>query len=244
MFAEGLTTLAQVAVREGGQGATTCQGKNDSFCFDYALDNIGDYVTPALEHLVLVAISVVAGLIVAIGLAVLSHRRRWLVPVFVGSTGILYTIPSIALFLLLLPVTGRGTTTAVIALTLYNLQIIYRNSVVGLGNVPDSAREAGRGMGMTDRQLLWRVEMPLAVPEIIAGVRIATVSTVAIATLAIFAGAGGLGEVIYNQGVQNGNFKTNILLASVLVILIAIALDAILIVAQRFLSPWRKVRTI
>ena len=121
----------------------------------------------------------------------ISHRRGWLVPVFVGSTGILYTIPSIALFLLLLPVTGAAPTTAMIGLTLYTLQIIYRNMVAGLANVPGSAKDAGRGMGMTEQQLLWRVEMPLAVPEIIAGVRIATVSTVAIATLAIFAGAGG-----------------------------------------------------
>lgn len=244
MFAESLTTLAQIDVREAGQGATTCQGKNEGFCFDYVADNIGDYVTPTLEHLVLVAISVLVGLVVAIGLAVISHRRRWLVPLFVGSTGILYTIPSIALFLLLLPITGRGTTTAVIALTLYNLQIIYRNSVVGLGNVPESAKEAGRGMGMTDQQLLWKVEMPLAVPEIIAGIRIATVSTVAIATLAIFAGAGGLGEVIYSEGIQRDVFKTAIVMGSALAIAMAIAFDAILLVLQKVLSPWRTVRPI
>ena len=116
--------------------------------------------------------------------------------------------------------------------------------MVGLGNVPNAARDAGRGMGMTQRQVLWRVDMPLAVPEIIAGVRIATVSTVAIATLAIFAGAGGLGEVIYNEGVQNGLFKTNILFASLLVIVMAVVFDAALLVAQRMLSPWRKARTI
>lgn len=244
MLADSLTTLAQIDVREAGQGATTCQGKNEAFCFDYVIDNIGDYVTPTLEHLVLVVLSVLIGLVVAIGLAVISHRRRWLVPVFVGSTGILYTIPSIALFLLLLPITDRGTTTAVIALTLYNLQIIYRNSVVGLGNVPESSKEAGRGMGMTDRQLLWRVEMPLAVPEIIAGVRIATVSTVAIATLAIFAGAGGLGEVIYSEGIQRDVFKTAIVMGSAIAIAMAIAFDAILLMLQKVLSPWRRVRTI
>lgn len=244
MLVDALSTLAQIVPREEGSGATTCQGRNEGFCLDYVFDNADGYVDPLLEHLLLVLVSVVAGLILAIALAVISHRRGWLVPVFLGGTGVLYTIPSIALFLLLLPITGRGSTTAIIGLTLYTLQIIYRNAVVGLNNVPASARDAGRGMGMTQRQLLWKVEMPLAMPEIIAGLRIATVSTVAIATLAIFAGAGGLGEVIYNQGVQNGNFKTNILLASALVILMAIALDALLIVAQRFLSPWRKVRTI
>ena len=239
-----LETLAQIEVREAGQGATTCQGRNEGFCPGYVVENIDEYVSPTLEHVVLVGISVVAGLLLALVLAVISHRRGWLVPVFIGSTGILYTIPSIALFLLLLPLSGRGTTTAVIGLTLYNLQIIYRNAVVGLNNVPASARDAGRGMGMTARQVLWKVEMPLAVPEVIAGVRIATVSTVAIATLAIFAGAGGLGEVIYNEGVQRELFKTNILFASLLVVVMAIVFDAALVVLQRFLSPWRKVRTI
>ena len=129
-------------------------------------------------------------------MALASHRRRWLVPPFIGATGVLYTIPSLAFFFLLLPITGRGTDTAIIALTAYTLQIIYRNIVAGLANVPREAKDAGRGMGMTDAQLLWRVELPLAVPEIIAGLRIATVSTVAIATLAVFAGGGrpGLGD--------------------------------------------------
>jgi len=231
-------------VREAGQGATTCEGKNETFCWGYALEHLGDYLTPTLEHLFLVAVSVVAGLLIAIGLAVLSHRRRWLVPVFVGSTGILYTIPSIALFLILLPVTGRGATTAVIGLTLYNLQIIYRNIVAGLANVPGSAVDAGRGMGMTERHLFWRVEMPLAMPEIIAGVRIATVSSVAIATLAVFAGAGGLGDEIYNGGIARDVFKTGIVLPSVICIALAIVLDGILLLVQRVLSPWRRVRTI
>ena len=110
-----------------------------------------------------------------------------------GFTGILYTLPSLALFFLLLPITGRGTTTAVIALTAYTLQIIFRNIVIGLDNVPPDAKDAGRGMGLTDRQLLWRVELPLALPDIVAGLRIATTSTVGLATLAVFAGAGGLG---------------------------------------------------
>ena len=234
--------LAQVEVREAGSGATTCAGRNGAFCFDFAFDNIGDYVSPTLEHLYLVLISVAIGFVVAMALAIVSHGRRWLIPAFVGGTGVIYTIPSIALFLLLLPISGRGTGTALIALSLYTLQIIYRNANSGLANVPISAKEAGRGMGMTNRQLLWRVELPLAVPEIIAGVRIATVSTVAIATLAIFAGAGGLGEVIYNEGIQRGVFKTNIVIGSGLAVLMAIGFDGLLVFAQRLLSPWRRVR--
>lgn len=244
LIAQLAPLLAQIEIREEGSGATTCQGKNDTFCFGYVWDNIGDYVSPTLEHVVLVVGSVLIGFAIAMTLAILSHGRRWLVPIFVGGTGILYTIPSIALFLLLLPVTGRGTETALIALSLYNLQIIYRNANAGLANVPGSAKDAGRGMGMTDRQLLWRVELPLAVPEIIAGVRIATVSSVAIATLAIFAGAGGLGEVIYNAGLQRDVFKTNIVLGSAIAMVMAVGFDGMLVLGQRFISPWRRVRTI
>jgi osmoprotectant transport system permease protein len=244
MLASVLSLLAQVEIRAPGTGPTSCQGKNDAFCPGFVIDNIGDYVSPFLEHVLLVLGSVVAGFAIAMVLAILSHGRRWLIPVFIGTTGILYTIPSIALFLLLLPITGRGTVTALIALALYNLQIIYRNANSGLANVPGSAKDAGRGMGMTDRQLLWRVELPLATPEIIAGVRIATVSTVAIATLAIFAGAGGLGEILYNEGIQRDVFKTNIVFGSVLAVTLAIAFDGLLVLAQRFVAPWRKARAL
>jgi osmoprotectant transport system permease protein len=244
MHATLATVLAQVQIRDAGSGATTCEGKNEAFCPSYVIDNIDDYVSPVLEHLVLVLASVLAGFLVAMVLAILSHGRRWLIPVFIGTTGVLYTIPSIALFLLLLPVTGRGTETAIIALSLYNLQIIYRNANSGLANIPRSALDSGTGMGMTKRQLLWKVELPLALPEIIAGVRIATVSTVAIATLAIFAGAGGLGEILYNEGVQRGVFKTNIVFGSLLAVSLAIVFDGLLILVQRFAAPWRRARAL
>jgi osmoprotectant transport system permease protein len=219
---------------------TGCVPENGAFCFDWAADNIDRYFTPALEHLQLVLASVVFGFVIAFGLALLSHRRRWLQPAFLGATGVLYTVPSIAFFFLLIPITGRGFDTAVIALTAYNLQIIYRNTVVGLANVPPEATDSGRGMGMTERQLLWGVELPLAVPEIIAGLRIATVSTVALATLAVFAGAGGLGDPIY----ADLTFKTNVVIAGGLAILIALAFDLMLVVAQRFIVPWRQVRPV
>ncbi len=228
-------------VREQGE-ETSCVAKNDSVCFDWIADNIDRFVTPTLQHLLLVASSVAIGFVVALGLAVLSHRRRWLVPPFIGVTGVIYTIPSLALFLLLLPLTGRGTDTAVIALSLYNLQILYRNIVTGLANVPASTKDAGSGMGMSRRQLLWRVELPLAVPEIIAGLRIATVSTVAIATLAVFVGAGGLGEVIYSQGLQSDVFKTTIVAGSAIAVAMAIAFDGAYVGGQRLISPWRTVR--
>jgi len=241
MVAGLLLPLAQSGegfVREAGQGATSCVGKNDTICFDYIWDNIGDYVSPTLEHLAIVVASVAIGFVIAFGLVVISHRRRWLIPTFTGITGVIYTIPSIALFLLLLPITGRGNVTAVVALILYTLQIIYRNIVAGLANVPEPAKDAGRGMGMTDQQLFRRVELPLAVPEIIAGVRIATVSTVAIASLATFAGGGGLGEPLY-FAIQQGLFKTGIFIPTVILLAMAVVLDLVLMLIQARLSRWR-----
>ena len=228
-------------VREPGQGSTTCVGKNDTICLGWAIDHLGDYVGDTLEHLGLVVTSVVLGFAIAFVLLLVSHRRRWLIPTFTGVTGVIYTIPSIALFLLLLPITGRGNTTAIIALSLYTLQIIYRNNVTGLANVPAAAKDAGRGMGMTDSQLLWKVELPLAVPEIIAGVRIATVSTVAIASLAVFAGAGGLGGPLY-FAIQQGLFKTGIFIPVVILLAMAILLDLVLMVLQGRLTRWRAPR--
>jgi len=220
-----------------------CISQNGTFCFQWAVDNFTDrYLPPALAHVALVAISVIAGFAIALGLAVLSHRRRWLIPPLNVGTGILYTIPSIAFFFLLLPITGRGNVTAVIALTAYTLQILYRNIVAGLANVPAETKDAGRGMGMSQRQLLWRVELPLALPEIIAGLRIATVSTVALATLAVFAGGDGLGQELV--GGSNLTFKTGVILAGGMAILIAVFFDLLLVLAQRLLAPWRRVRPV
>lgn len=218
-----------------------CQATDKLFCFDWARDNIGSYGTPTLQHLELVAISVVAGFAVAFALALAAHRRRWLQPPLLAATGVIYTVPSLAFFFLLLPVTGLGRDTVIIALSAYTLQIIYRNTTTGLANVPGAALDAARGMGMTKRQILWRVELPLATPEIVAGLRIATVSTVAIATLAVFASGGGLGEKIYTGG--GLTFKTNIILAGGIAILMAISFDAILYFAQRLATPWRRTAT-
>lgn len=222
--------------RDRGAGGGGCQTTEAVFCPGWAWDNIDRYGTPTVQHLELVSISVAAGFAIAFALALLAHRRRWLQPPLLAATGVLYTVPSVAFFFLLLPLTGRGRDTAIIALTAYTLQIIYRNTLVGLANVPPAAKDAGRGMGMTARQLLWRVELPLATPEIVAGLRIAIVSTVALATLAVFAGGGGLGKPIFDQI----NFSTNIVMAGGIAIAIAIAFDAILLGVQRLTTPWRR----
>jgi osmoprotectant transport system permease protein len=233
----GLLPLAAVELHNRAAGDLPCQAQEGKlFCPDWAIHNLDRYGTPTAQHVKLVVLSVVIGFAVAFVLALTSHRRRWLEGPLLGVTAVLYTVPSLAFFFLLLPLTGFGTDTAVIALAAYNLQIIYRNVVAGLHNVPADVKDAGRGMGLTARQLLWRVELPLAFPEIIAGLRIATVSTVAIASLAFFAGAGGLGEPIYTQI----SFLTNIILAGGIMILLALALDAGLLALQRFATPWRR----
>jgi osmoprotectant transport system permease protein len=228
--------LAQVEIHNRAEGGASCVAQNKAFCFGWAADNFDRYTTPLLNHLLLVLVAVAIGFTVAFAMALLSHGRRWLVPTFTGATGVLYTIPSLAFIFLLLPITGLGWTTAIIVLSVYTLQIIYRNIVAGLANVPADSKEAGRGMGMTDRQLLWRVELPLALPEIIAGLRIATVSTVAIASLMVFANVNTLGGPLYQQI----DFKTNIVIAGGLTILMAITFDLLLLLAQRLLAPWRR----
>jgi osmoprotectant transport system permease protein len=225
--------------KERSSGTLPCQAdESHLFCFDWAKENIDRYGTPAQQHLEIVLLSVLIGFVVAFALALLAHRTRWLQPPLLAATGILYTIPSIAFFFLLLPLTGFGRDTAVLVLSAYTLQIIYRNTMLGLDNVPDSVKDAARGMGLTNRQILWKVELPLATPEIIAGLRVATASTIAITTLVVLISAGGLGTEMYGS---NFNFPTAILIAVAIIALMVLAFDLLLLTAQRLLTPWRKV---
>jgi osmoprotectant transport system permease protein len=240
-----LATAGQVGegfFRERNPGNEPCQASETHFfCWHWAAQHIGRYGTPTLQHFEIVILSVLLGFAFAFALALLAHRVHWLRPPLLAGTGVLYTIPSIAFFFLMLPITGLGRDTAIIVLAAYTLQIIYRNTLLGLANVPESVKDAARGMGLTDRQILWRVELPLATPEIIAGLRIATVSTVAIATLAVLINAGGLGTQIYREG--NLKFPTSIVLAGSIAMLMALGFDALLLLAQRLTTPWRRART-
>jgi len=232
-----MTTLAQVQFHE--RSGDSCIARND-FCPGWIVDHFDRYTDPLLQHIFLTVTAVACGFAIAFVLALVARRRHWLNGPILGVTGVLYTLPSLAVFFLLLPITGRGNTTALIALTAYTLQIIFRNIVTGLENVPAEARDAGIGMGLTDRQLLWRVELPLALPDVIAGLRIATTTTVGLATLAVFAGAGGLGEQIVTG--SNITFKTGVVAAGGLAVLLALALDMVLLGVQRVLTPWRRAR--
>jgi osmoprotectant transport system permease protein len=228
--------VAQVEIRDRS-GEESCVADN-GFCPDWIVDNFDRYTDPLADHVFLTLVSLAIGFAIAFGLALLAYRRRWLVGPITNVTGVLYTVPSIAAFLLLLPLTGRGKTTAIIALVAYSLLIIFRNVLAGLDNVPAETKDAGRGMGLTDRQLLWRIELPLALPEILAGVRIASTTLVGLATLAFFANAGGLGEAIF----ADITFKSNVVAAGGLAVLLAAVLDGLFLLLQRAVTPWTRAR--
>ena len=184
---------------------------NNGFCPDWIADNFDRYVDPFWQHVYLTLISVAIGFVIAFALALLAHRKRWLIRPDRRRHRRRST-PSRAspLFLLLLPHHRPRQHHRARRARLLHAADHLRNVTTGLDNVPDESVDAARGMGLTERQLLWRVELPLALPEILAGLRIAITTTVGLATLAFFAGAGGLGEEIY---AATRGFKSNVVVA-------------------------------
>jgi osmoprotectant transport system permease protein len=229
-----LVELAQLQIHERA-GKADCV-ERDGICPSWIVDNFDRYTHPLVQQIELVLASVAIGVAIAFTLALLAHRHRALIAPITQVTGILYTLPSVAVFFLLLPLTGRGFTTALIALVSYTLLIIFRNVITGLESVPAEARDAGLGMGLTARQLLWRVELPLALPEIMAGLRIAMTTTVGLASLAFLAGAGGLGDTIFSDRF----FRSNVLVAGGLCVLLAVVLDLLVLAVQKALTPWTR----
>ncbi|MEA2484925.1 MAG: osmoprotectant transport system permease protein [Actinomycetota bacterium] len=192
-----------------------------------------------IEHIELTVIAVVLGLLIAFPLAVISYRNRQVYAAVTTVTGIVYTIPSLALFAIVGAYTGYlSTTTAEIGLVGYTLLILIRNIVAGLRGVPEDAREAARGMGYSDSQMLWRVELPLALPVIIAGLRLATVTTIGLVTVTAVLGLGGFGHFILD-GLRTF-FTTETLLGAVLSVVLAVIVDALLLLLQRALTPWNR----
>ncbi|CAN5461381.1 hypothetical protein BH20ACT17_BH20ACT17_00220 [soil metagenome] len=228
--------LAQLEIRKPG-GSDSCVASN-GFCPDWIVENIDRYWTPLLEHVYLTVLPVAIGFAISMALAILAHRRRWMTGPIITITGIFFAIPSVAAFFLLQPLTGLGYTTAMVALVSYTLLIIFRNITTGLRNVPAETRDAAIGQGLTERQVLYRVELPMAVPEIMAGLRIATSTTVGLAALAVFAGAGGLGSEI----LVDKRFKSNVVVAGGLAVLLAAAFDLLILAVQRAITPWQRAR--
>jgi osmoprotectant transport system permease protein len=222
--------------------SSACERHNGWFCTDWLQHHWGDTLQPALiQHVELTVIAVGAGFAIASLLALIGFRWRLFdVPIGVFSD-FLYTIPSLALFQLLVPLIGIGVPTVEVALASYTLFILYRNMIAGLNSVPAETLEAARGMGLTRRQTFLRVELPLAAPAVIAGLRIATVSTISIATVASFIIPNGLGEPIIT-GLQENLFRTEILAAGVLAILLALTADGLLALFGRAVTPWSRIR--
>lgn len=210
--------------------------------WDWIERHTDDIVALTVEHIQITVVSVLIAVAIAVPVGVAVRGRRVPFAAASGIADVLYTIPSLALFAFLVPLTGIGNTPAVIGLVAYALTMLIRNTVVGLESVPASVREAATGMGLTRRQALLRVELPLAIPAIMAGVRLATVSTVGIATIAVFVGGGGLGELIWTDGIQRQLFLTPIVVGTVCATALALLLDLLLVGAERLITPWTRVR--
>ncbi len=215
-----------------------CLVRNDWICGKYLSTRAGDLTAALGQHVEIVVASVLLGLALAFPLALLARRYRRLEGLVLGTTTAIYTIPSLALFSLLVPMTGLGVETVVLGLGLYSLTILVRNILEGLRGVPADVRESALGMGYGARRMLWRVELPLALPTIMAGLRVATVSAVALTTVGSILDYGGLGDLLL-AGKQS-NFKAQVLATSVLCVLLAIVLDLLLVSLQRVLTPWSR----
>jgi osmoprotectant transport system permease protein len=203
-------------------------------------DHLDDIVDRLQEHIELVFLSVLLGLVIAVPLALLSARYRRLYGPVLAITGIVYTIPSLALFALLLPITGLAQETAVIPLAGYTLLILVRNIVTGLDGVPDEVKDAAQGMGYSRLRQTLKVELPLAMPAIIAGIRIATVTTIGLVTVTALIGQGGLGQLLLD-GFRR-DFRTPLTVGIVLSLGLAIITDLFLVVVLRVATPWRRTR--
>ncbi len=206
--------------------------------------NADDIVTRLGEHVALTGAALGIGLAVSVALAVLSLRFRWTYPLILGTAGSLYVIPSLGAFALLVPLFGiTNFATAVIPLATYTLLILVRNIVTGVDQVPNEVREAAIGMGFTRTRLLWQIELPLALPVVIAGLRVAAVTTIGLVTVTSMLGMGGLGFFI-RDGIQTATPKpTEIIVGIVLSVALAVAVDLLLWLSERVLAPWsRKVR--
>jgi osmoprotectant transport system permease protein len=222
-------------------GASKCVVQNQQFCSGWFFHNWSVVFEPRLiEHIELTAIAVGVGMAIAFTAAIFAYKQAWFETPFSLFSAFLYGIPSIALFELLVQITGINRFTAEIGLVSYTLLILFRNTLTGLRGVPPATIEAARAMGLTPRQSLLRVELPLAMPAIMAGIRIATVTTISLATVAAYIGAGGLGEPIF-EAIQSG-FKTEFLAAGGLAIALAIVADVLLVLVQRTITPWSRRR--
>jgi osmoprotectant transport system permease protein len=206
--------------------------------WDWIASHLDEFALRLAEHVELTVIAVVVGFIIAFGLSLLILRTPRTEAPITWLTGTLYTVPSLALFALLVPYTGFTVLTAEIGLVGYTLLILLRNIVRGIRGVPDDVREAALGMGYAPREVLWRIELPLALAVIVTGVRVVTITTIGLVTVTAMIGQGGFGQLIL-QGIQT-LFSTEILAGAVLSVGLAVAADAALVALERRLTPWTR----
>jgi osmoprotectant transport system permease protein len=224
-----------------GWAAPADDPRNPWFSWEYVRQNIDPLTTALQQHLSLTLAAVAVAAVVGIPLAVLAYRVGWLTGPILALTGVLYTVPSLALFALLSPFLGLKFSTALIGLALYALLAVVRNALTGLRQVPADVREAAQGMGYGRAGLLWRVEVPLALPSIMTGLRIATVSTVALVTVCTVVSHGGFGNLIVT-GFANNFYKPQIMAGTIGCLAVALALDLLLIGLGRLITPWARRR--
>lgn len=215
-----------------------CLARNDWLCGSYLTSRREILQDAVIQHLQLTAVSVSVGLLVAVPLALAARRWRWAAGPVLGVTTFLCAVPSLAMFSLLLPVYGLSASLVVAGLVLYSLTLLVRNILAGLRAVPEETRQAALGMGYGPVRLLVAVELPLALPTAMAGLRIVTVSAVSLVTVGAIVGYGGLGNLIYSG--MNTHFKAQVLTASVLCVVIAVCADLLLLGVQRLLTPWTR----
>lgn len=211
---------------------------NEWICGQYYVDRRDELVDATLEHVALTVAAVAFGVLVAFPLSLVARRYPRLESSILGLSTGLYTIPSLALFPLLVPFTGLTPTTVVIGLGLYALTVLVRSMLDGFRSVPEEVRESATGLGYGAGRMLLRIELPLALPVIMAGLRVATVSTVALTTIGTLVSYGGLGNLI-KDGVDT-NFRAELLAAAVLCVLLAVVLDLLIVITQRLLTPWTR----
>ena len=234
-----MSLLAVVVAR--ALPAASNEPANPWFSLSYLRQNWHEFLTALQEHVALTVETVVIAVVVAFPLALLAHRQRWLAGPVLAGAGILYTIPSLALFAFLAPFTGLGKRTVLIGLVMYALLVLVRNMLAGLESVPDEVVESARGMGFGSARMLWRIEIPVALPAIMAGVRVATVSTVALVTVGAIVGPGGLGTLLL-AGLRNNFYHAEILTAALATVALGLVADLLLAGLTRVLTPWSRGR--
>jgi osmoprotectant transport system permease protein len=220
--------------------AGDCLLRNAWICGEYLSTRKRIILADLRQHVMLTVVAVVIGFLMSVPLTLFVRRFRRTEGAVIGLTSVLYGIPSVALFGVLVPFTGLTSTTVEIGLVTYTLVIFVRNTLAGLDAVPDDVRDAAQGMGMGPLRMLLRVELPLALPAIVAGFRVATVSTVALVTVGALVGTGGLGQELNDA--FSSYFKAEALTASVLCVLLAVVADLLIVAVGWWLTPWRRGR--